>query len=151
MASGSSETMKTSLLVVLLVLIGAVLGWLLSAPNGGSSADRSPVATSSRGEVGNVSEATFAEVVLESRMPVLVDFHADWCGPCRRLAPVLDEVARDKPTAKIVRVNVDQNRALAARYGVSSLPTLIVFKDGRVIAKQTGAVSKNRLKAMLDL
>jgi thioredoxin 1 len=82
---------------------------------------------------------------------VLVNFYADWCGPCRRLAPVLEEVARDTPAAKIVRVNADQNRALAARYGVSSLPTLIVFKDGRVIAKQTGVVSKNRLKAMLDL
>ncbi len=149
MASGSSETMKTSLLVVLLVLIGAALGWLLSAPNGGSPVDHSP--TYSRGQVGNVSEATFAEVVLESRMPVLVNFYADWCSPCKRLEPVLEEVARDTPAAKIVRVNVDQNRALAARYGVSSLPTLVVFKDGRVIAKETGVVSKNRLKAMLDL
>jgi thioredoxin-like negative regulator of GroEL len=64
---------------------------------------------------------------------------------------VLEEVARDTPTAKIAKVNVDQNRALAARHGVSSLPTLMVFQDGQVIARQTGAVSKNRLKAMLDL
>jgi thioredoxin 1 len=122
---------------------------MLSAPPGGSPVDRSPAY--GPGPVGSVSEATFAEVVLESRVPVLVNFYADWCGPCRRLAPVLEEVARDTPAAKIVRVNVDQNRALAARYGVSSLPTLIVIKDGRAIAKQTGVVGKNRLKAMLDL
>jgi thioredoxin 1 len=140
MASGSSETMKTSLLFVLLLLIGTALGWLLSAPT-----------TYSRGQVENVSEATFAEVVLESRMPVLVHFYADWCSPCRRLEPVLEEAARDARRAKIVKVNVDQNRALAALYGVSSLPTLMVFKDGQVIAKQTGAISKNGLKAMLDL
>ena len=149
MAPGSSETVKTSLWIILLLLIGAAVGWMLSAPDGGSLVDRSP--TYGRGQVGNVSEATFAEVVLESRMPVLVSFYADWCSPCRRLEPVLDQLARDTPAAKIVKVNVDQNRALAARYGVSSLPTLIVIKDGQVIAKQTGAVSKNRLKAMLDL
>lgn len=149
MASGSLETMKTSLLVVLLLLIGAALGWLLSAPHGGSPGDRS--STYSRGQVGNVSEATFTEVVLESRVPVLVEFYADWCSPCRRLEPVLEGLARDTPAAKIVKVNVDQNGALAARYGVSSLPTLMVFQDGQVVAEQTGAVSKNRLKAMLGL
>ena len=150
MAPGSSETLKTAILVVLFVLVGAAIGWRLSSPHGGPSGDRSPVATSSGGEVGDVSEATFAEVVLESRKPVLVDFYADWCGPCKRLAPVLEDVARETPTAKIVKVDVDQNRTLAARYNVSSLPTLMVFEDGRVVAKQTGAVSKNRLKAMLD-
>ena len=91
------------------------------------------------------------EEVLESQMPVLVSFYADWCGPCKRLAPVLEDVARDTTTAKIVEVNVDQNGALADRYGVSSLPTLIVFNHGQVIARQTGAASKNRLKAMLDI
>ena len=152
MTSTSPEALKTSALVVLFALAGAALGWWLSpARSARSPARGSPIVTYSRGEVEHASEANFAEQVLESRIPVLVDFYADWCGPCRQLAPVLEEVARDTRTVKIVKVNVDQNRALAARYSVSSIPRLMVFKDGQVTAKQTGSVSKNRLKAMLDL
>jgi thioredoxin 1 len=152
MASGSRETLKTSVLVVLFVLVGAAIGWQISPARRGSSPARSsPVLIYSRGEVEHVSEATFADEVLGSRIPVLVDFYADWCGPCKQLAPVLDEVARETRTAKIVKVNVDHNRALAARYNVRSIPRLMVFKDGQVTAKQSGSIGKDRLKAMLDL
>jgi thioredoxin 1 len=116
----------------------------------------SPVPHGSSGTPGDdkipsVSEATFDKEVLGSRIPVLVDFYADWCGPCKQLAPVLGAVAQEIHAAKVVKVNVDESPDLADRYSISLVPTLIVFKDGQVVAKQAGSVGKARLKAMLDL
>jgi thioredoxin 1 len=108
-------------------------------------------ATRQKGKVHHADEANFAEVVLKSDVPVLVDFYADWCGPCRALAPVLDELARETNDAKIVKVNVDQSPQLAARYGIASIPNLKVFQDGKVVDQQAGLAEKARLKAMLGL
>ncbi|NQT12091.1 MAG: thioredoxin, partial [Planctomycetes bacterium] len=93
---------------------------------------------------------SFAREVLESEVPALVDFYADWCGPCRALAPTLEELARETPDAKIVKVNVDENPELAVQYGVSSIPSLAVFKDGQVTARHLGVASKAELKALLS-
>jgi len=103
------------------------------------------------GTVVHANEATFEQQVLRSNVPVLVDFYATWCGPCRKLAPTIEEVAAESPQARVVKVNVDDNPKLAARYGVKSLPSLMVFKDGQIVAKQQGVVSKNRLETMLAL
>lgn len=104
-----------------------------------------------RGTVLHVDEDTFEQQVLRSDVPVLVDFHAAWCGPCKTLAPAVEQVAAENPLVKVVKVNVDDNPRLAARYGVKSLPSLMVFRDGRIVAKQQGVVAKKRLEAMLTL
>lgn len=97
----------------------------------------------------HVSESDFAQEVLQSDVPVLVDFYADWCGPCRMLAPVLNDLAQETSHAKIVKVNVDDAPELAGRYGISGIPTLLLFKDGDVAAQQVGLASKSQLQAML--
>jgi thioredoxin 1 len=95
------------------------------------------------------SEQTFREQVINSEVPVLVDFYADWCGPCRALSPVLEELAQETPDAKIVKVNVDESPQLAGQYGISSIPALLVFNDGKITGQQVGLASKQQLKSLL--
>jgi thioredoxin 1 len=102
-------------------------------------------------EVLHVSSSTFDQHVLRSEVPVLVDFYADWCGPCKALAPALEQVAAENPQARVVKVNIDSSPELAARYNVKSVPRLLVFKGGQIAAQQSGVASKTRLNAMLAL
>jgi thioredoxin len=94
----------------------------------------------------HASDESFEADVLESEIPVLVDFYADWCAPCRRLAPVIDELAEEfDEDLRVVKVNVDDNASLAVQYGIQSIPTLIFFKGGQPVAKTVGAPPKPRL------
>jgi len=103
------------------------------------------------GQVIELSEQDFDSVVLKSEMPVLVDFWSPSCGPCRIIAPMLDELAvENEGDAKIVKVNTFENMSIAARYGVDMLPTLMVFNNGTVVERMIGAVSKDRLQSALD-
>ncbi len=107
------------------------------------------MSTSAQSLIHHADQSTFDETVLRASGPVLVDFYADWCGPCRALAPTLEQLARENPSAKIVKVNVDHSPNLAARYGVSGIPNLVLFRDGQVADQVVGLTSKSRLQSML--
>ena len=99
----------------------------------------------------HATDADFDSHVLQSEEPVLVDFWAQWCGPCKMIAPALDELANTYAgRAKVVKVDIDQNRAVAMKYHVRSIPMLLLFKDGQVQATQIGAVGKAQLAQIID-
>src|SRR5437764_5233775 len=97
--------------------------------------------------VGKVSDANFESAVLKSSTPVVVDFWAEWCGPCRMIAPALEEIAGAMgEKVKIVKLNVDENPQTAAKYGIMSIPTLMLFKNGEISSRQVGAAPKQKLE-----
>ena len=98
-----------------------------------------------------INEQTFAEVVLQSEIPVLVDFWAAWCGPCRMVAPVLDQIAAEhEGKIRIVKVNVDEEPALAAQYRITSIPAMKVFKGGEEVRELIGAMPKQMIEQQLE-
>ena len=101
--------------------------------------------------VHHVSDGTFETEVLQAGLPVLVDYWAEWCGPCKMIAPVLDDVAKEYAgKLKVAKLNVDQNQATAQKYNIRGIPTLLLFKNGNVEATKIGAVSKTQLTAFID-
>ena len=100
----------------------------------------------------NVTEATFEQEVLKSETPVIVDFWAEWCGPCHAVAPVLEKIAAErKDEVKLVKVNIDEEQGLSIKYGVMSIPTMILFKEGEPAAAAVGAQPKSALERSLGL
>lgn len=101
--------------------------------------------------IQHVSDASFQADVLQSELPVLVDYWAEWCGPCKMVAPLLDEAAAQyQGRLKIAKLNVDENPNSAAQYGIRGIPTLMLFKDGKVATTKVGALSRTQLQAFLD-
>jgi thioredoxin 1 len=106
--------------------------------------------TSTQRSIEHVNQATFEDRVLQAEKPVLVDFYADWCGPCQRLAPVLEEFARENGDVKVFKVNVDRDGDLASDYKISSIPALLVFKKGEVTARTAGMANKSGLRTLVE-
>jgi thioredoxin 1 len=98
-----------------------------------------------------VNDSTFEQEVLQSQTPVLVDYWAEWCGPCKMIAPILDEVAKEyQGKLKIAKLNIDENAETPPKYGIRGIPTLMLFKNGSVEATKVGALSKSQLSAFID-
>ena len=101
--------------------------------------------------IKHTTDATFEADVLKSTQPVLVDYWAEWCGPCKMIAPMLDEVATSYAgKLQIAKMNVDENRDIPAKFGIRGIPTLMIFKDGVLAATKVGAMSKSQLTAFID-
>ena len=97
----------------------------------------------------NINKNNFQREVMDSEQPVLLDFWAPWCGPCRMVAPIVEEIARECKDIKVGKVNVDEQPELASRFGVMSIPTLVVMKDGKIVNQAMGARPKNAILGML--
>ena len=103
------------------------------------------------GEIVHVSDDNFEQEVLQAGEPVLVDYWAEWCGPCKMIAPILDEIAQEYDgKLRVAKLNIDENPATPPKYGIRGIPTLMLFKDGDVEATKVGALSKSQLTAFLD-
>ena len=97
----------------------------------------------------NINKNNFSEEVIHSDRPVLLDFWAPWCGPCRMVAPIVEEIAEERPDLKVGKVNVDEQPELARQFGVSSIPTLVVMKEGKIVNQAMGARPKSQILALL--
>jgi len=97
----------------------------------------------------NITNQNFNEEVIQSDKPVLIDFWASWCGPCRMIAPIVEEIAEERSDIKVGKINVDDEPELATRFGIMSIPTLIVIKDGEIVNKLVGVRPKNQILAMI--
>lgn len=101
-------------------------------------------------KVLHIDDSQFEEEVLKSDKPVFVDFWAQWCGPCKMIGPIVEELADEMENVKFVKVDIDQNQEYAAKYGVMSIPNMLIFKDGNIVNRQIGALPKNELKAFIE-
>ena len=97
----------------------------------------------------SITKNNFQEEVINSKKPVLLDFWASWCGPCRMVSPIVDEIAEERSDVKVCKVNVEEQRELAAQFRVMSIPSLVVMKDGKIVNRMVGARPKSQILAML--
>ena len=99
----------------------------------------------------NIDKSNFQNEVMNSDKPVLLDFWAPWCGPCRMVVPIVEEIARERSDIKVGKINVDENPELAGQFGVMSIPTLVVMKNGRIVSQAVGARPRSAIESMLNV
>ncbi len=161
MSSANGSGWVNMVLVLLaggLVLYGLVLGpgtcpWSRPAPStvpGATAPAETESAAAQAASLVHADDNSLEQILRDAKEPVLVDFYADWCGPCQKLAPVLDRVAEDLTGGRIVKVNVDHSPKMASRYGVRSIPTLLVFNDGEVVKRSMGLHSEDEIRQLLQ-
>ena len=152
--------MKNKLFTVFLIIIFIAsllfINTMLNDQNNSTQVDVNNITNqnlesevSSDMEVMSVSNENFEGEVLKSDKKVLIDFYADWCGPCKMLSPIVEEVARDNSDIKVVKINIDENEELAVKYGVASIPTLIVIENGEVKNIRVGLMSKSEVEELV--
>jgi len=100
-------------------------------------------------EVLKITNKNFEEEILNGEITAIVDFYAEWCGPCKMMSPIIDEIATENPNIKVAKINVDENEELAAKYNIMSIPTIIIFKNGNVHKQFIGVTSKNNILSNL--
>lgn len=136
----------------------AAIAALVAGCRDGASGPASPVSSGAAGAdvpgpgaIQHADESNFAELVLRTQGPVLVDFYADWCGPCKVQAPILDDFARQTPHVSVVKVDVDQAPGLAQEYEIRAIPSLRVFRDGQIVAEHAGVAKLDELRSLMGI
>lgn len=146
-----NEKLKIILLIIIFIVILVGINLLLDSQNNTSIESNQYVYE--RGEsmgVIEVSDENFKSEVLESDKTVLIDFYADWCGPCKMLSPVVEEVAKENDNIKVVKINLDNSQDIAVEYGIMSIPTLVVIKNGQETNRSIGVISKSEITKLLE-
>ena len=147
-----NNRVKVILFAVLVMIVIAGANKILKMQNNNyiSSGDTNNISSSDQ-NILKVGSENFDEEVLRSDKKVLIDFYATWCGPCKVLSPTVEEIAKENDDIKVVKIDVDEEEELANKYGVISIPTLIVIENGEVINKSVGVISKEEIESMLQL
>ena len=146
------EKVKIIVLIIIFVIVLLSINVLLNNKNSNNANNISKISEEkelSSMKVLEVNNENFEKEVLESEKPVLIDFFADWCGPCKMLSPIVEQIAEENEQIKVVKINIDNEQDLAVKYGIMSIPTLVVIKNGQESSRSVGLISKEEILELI--
>lgn len=146
------EKVKIIVLIIIFVIVLLSINVLLNNKNSNNANNISKISEEkelSSMKVLEVNNENFEKEVLESEKPVLIDFFADWCGPCKMLSPIVEQIAEENDQIKVVKINIDNEQDLAVKYGIMSIPTLVVIKNGQESSRSVGLISKEEILELI--
>lgn len=146
------EKVKIIVLIIIFVIVLLSINVLLNNKNSNNANNISKISEEkelSSMKVLEVNNENFEKEVLESEKPVLIDFFADWCGPCKMLSPIVEQIAEENDQIKVVKINIDNEQELAVKYGIMSIPTLVVIKNGQESSRSVGLISKEEILELI--